>query len=118
MKVDYIKVDGEMCILIRDINPITFNMGALNVEHIPNSPFRDPYKIANEIRLQRKIGAIKEIRTQTGWGLKESKEYIDQYMPMGTLRDLDYNIIADKFISYHSGILEGNFLSDDEMKIV
>lgn len=118
MKVEYIKVDGEMCILIRDINPVTFNMGSLNVDHMITDTFRDPYKIGNEIRGQRKIAAIKEIRSQTGWGLKESKDYIDNYMPMGYGDGFDFNIAADNFLRDHlKRVMEGNFLSDDEMEI-
>jgi len=117
MKVDYIKVDGEMCILIRDINPVTLNMGALNVEHMVNEPFHDVHIIADEIRNRRKIGAIKKIREQTGWGLKESKEYMDNYIPTGTPEGFDYWIAADNFIRKHTYVMEGNFLSDDEMEI-
>ena len=36
-------------------------------------------KIAEELSSERKIGAIKALREATGWGLKESKDYIDQY---------------------------------------
>jgi hypothetical protein len=120
MKVDYIKVDGEMGILIRDINATIFNMGALNVDHIVTvDPFTDPYKIADEIRRVRKIGAIKEVRFQTGWGLKDSKHYVDRYMPVNTLPEgFDYHVAADRFVSDHiRKPLEGVFLSNDEMKI-
>ena len=31
-----------------------------------------------ELKAGRRIGAIKEIRAYTGWGLKESKAFVDQ----------------------------------------
>ncbi len=121
MKVDYIKVDGEMCILIRDINEIMFNMGgALNVDHVRYvDPFKDPYIIAHEIRNERKIPAIKEVRGQTGWGLKDAKHYVDRYMPMSPIPEgFDYHVAAEKFLNDHiRQPLEGNFLSNDEMEI-
>lgn len=119
MKINYIKVDGEMCILIRDINATMFNMGALNVDHVSYvDPFTDPYKIADEIRRERKIAAIKEVRKQTGWGLKDAKYYIDRYMPSPIPEGFDYHVAADRFVSDHiRKPLEGVFLSNDEMKI-
>jgi ribosomal protein L7/L12 len=30
-----------------------------------------------ELRVGRRIGAIKEVRAYTGWGLKEAKQYVD-----------------------------------------
>jgi len=114
MRVDYIKIDGQVCILIRDINQGVFNFNQLSNDI---RFFADPYKIANEIRCQRKIAAIKEVRSQTGWGLKDAKYFMDNYMPMSPVPNgFDYNIAAENFIRDHK-IKEGNFLSDEEMEI-
>jgi hypothetical protein len=120
MKVELIKVTGRgMCILISDLNPQALAQGALNVEHIINGPFNDVHIIAEEIRMSRKIGAIKKIREQTGWGLRESKDYIDKFVPTGVPPEgFDYNIAAENFIRQHCFVAEGEFVSSDEMEIL
>ncbi len=37
-------------------------------------------KIVEELEAENKIGAIKICREFTGWGLKESKEFVDNYV--------------------------------------
>lgn len=119
MKAELIKVTGRgMCILISDLNPQALAQGALNVEHIINGPFHDVHIIADQIANRRKIGAIKKIREQTGWGLKESKEYIDKFIPTGTPEGFDYMIAAENFIKKHCYVAEGEFVSSDEMEII
>jgi hypothetical protein len=71
--------------------------------------------IAFEIRCGRKIGAIKQVRHQTGWGLKEAKQYIDKYTE-GYHGDDSYscNLYADRFIEAH---MPKDFLDGEDFKI-
>ena len=121
MKTEIIKVRGRgMCILISGVNPQVLVDGALNIEHMiqnSESPFHNLELIAHEIRNKRKIAAIKEMRKQTGWGLKDSKEYIDRFIPTGTPEGFDYRLAAENFIIKHSWVSEGEFVSSDEMEI-
>lgn len=55
------------------------------------------------------------MRKQTGWGLKEAKEFMDNYMPMSP--NFDYDISAEKFVRENSIIRHAEFVSSDEMKI-
>lgn len=80
MKAEVVNIPGKgICILISDINVNEFvRRGALpNVDII----FTDVDTICVYIRAGRKIQAIKEMRAQSGWGLKETKEYLDKYLP-------------------------------------
>ncbi|WP_008311567.1 ribosomal protein L7/L12 [Leptolyngbya sp. PCC 6406] len=48
------------------------------------------YQVRELLQNQRKIEAIKQVRTQTGWGLKQSKEFvekIDRDGPFGPVPD-------------------------------
>lgn len=103
-----------LCIVISDFNPNDFGSGLVNGQVIP---FTNVNAIAAEIRLGRKIAAIKELRSQTGWGLKESKEYIDKYT-----ENVSYNSgsfendrAADRFIQAHTP--KENFIGDDDFKL-
>lgn len=95
MKAEVVNIPGKgICILISDINVNEFiRRGALpNVDII----FTDVDTICEYIRAGRKIPAIKEVRAQTGWGLKEAKEYLDKYLPvinhpMGSMQHLREN---------------------------
>ena len=103
-----------MCILISDfsLNDV-IKMPQLNHGGI----FSNPQRIADEISMGRKIPAIKEVREQTGWGLREAKEYIDQFFPMGLGRQWtqeDYDNFALKFIRAH---MPNDFLDEGEMTI-
>jgi hypothetical protein len=119
MKSELIKVKGRgMCILISDLNPQALAQGALNVNHIVNGPFHDVHIIAEEIRHKRKIGAIKKVREQTGWGLRESKDYLDKFVPTGVPEGFEYDLAADHFIREHCFVAEGEFVSSDEMEII
>lgn len=77
--------------------------------------------IAEEIRRDRKIAAIKEIRNQLrdeagkSLSLRDSKNYIDRYLPMGygEIPDFDLEAAAAKFIADHT--IE--WLVEDEFKI-
>ena len=105
MKAELINVpDRGLCILISDIDIQQVNDVASSVyrNSFDNSVFSDIYLIADELRNRRKIGAIKEIREQTHWGLRDAKAYIDKYIPMGINENFDYNMAADKFIKDHT----------------
>jgi len=112
MKTEFMHIEGKgMCIVISDFNSKDLNF----MKKQTNGIFSDPIVIADEIRGRRKIGAIKEIRAQTGWGLKESKDYIDKYLPIGhDLRDIELNRIADRFINDHT---LKDYFEDDEFEI-
>lgn len=74
----------------------------------------DPYVIASAISLDKKILAIKELRAQTGWGLKESKQYIDRYIPMEIVKaNFNFNEAGARFIADHTQ----DFIEDKEMEI-
>lgn len=99
-----------ICIVISDINPNDFVFGEGKIVY--GGKFSDVMAIANEIRAGRKIAAIKEVRAQTGWGLKEAKQYIDEYTGVGYGHsDEAKNIWADKFIREHS--IHDEFGEDD-----
>lgn len=111
MKSEIINVPNKgICILISDIDISNFNISGIP---IVNVLFTDVLAIANEIKEGRKIGAIKKVREQTGWGLKESKDYVDKY-------NIDYtnNIVNEeaslKFISDHT---MDDFLEREEMQL-
>lgn len=119
MKSEIINVPGKgVCILISEIDLSDFG------EDIPsfNLLFNDIHGIADEIRNGRKIGAIKKVREQTKWGLKEAKDYIDQYMITGVYTAEDRNAgveasnadVADKFIRDHA---LDDFLNREEMNV-
>lgn len=59
-------------------NPDAVADASIEFKGVPNGldPVVTPFIMA-ELKANRKINAIKELRQNTGWGLKESKEYID-----------------------------------------
>ena len=104
MKAELVNIPNRgICILISDIDIQKFiEANTHNVSN--NGIFSNVEIIANEIRSKRKIGAIKEVRAQTGWGLREAKDYIDKYVS-GMLGNNDpeyYNKMADRFIKDHT----------------
>lgn len=106
MKAELIEYPGKgICILISDIDPADFWRLGKN-----RGQFFNVNLIADLIRRDMKIPAIKEIRHQTGWGLKESKEYLDKYIYTGA--DLKEN--AEQFLRDHSA---SNFFEDNEFEI-
>jgi len=122
MKVEFMHIDGKgLSIVISDFNISDF--GANRMTNGTVVAFSDIKAIADCIRNGHKIAAIKELRAQTGWGLKESKEYIDKWT-VGYDYNCSYieedrqrqqnNILADKFIRDHQII---DFLNDNEFKI-
>lgn len=119
MKSEIINVPNKgICILISDID--ASQLSQLNID-IPtvNILFTDVLAIANEIKEGRKIGAIKKVREQTGWGLKESKEYIDKYnVTYNHTSDSSFNNSNEeaslKFISDHT---MDDFLEREEMQL-
>jgi hypothetical protein len=125
MKTEIVNIPGKgICILISEIDVKEFLQGVDGAPtlKIYNSPFTNIQIIAYEIRNGRRIGAIKEVREQTNWDLRKSKEYIDKFMPIGEISYHDddevkeqyYNRCAFKFLSAHERI---DFINDDEFKI-
>jgi hypothetical protein len=120
MKVEFMHIDGKgLSIVISDFNISDF--GANRMTNGTVVAFSDIKAIADCIRNGHKIAAIKELRAQTGWGLKESKEYIDKwtsdYNHHSYIEDRQRqqnNTLADKFIKDHQII---DFLNDNEFKI-
>lgn len=125
MKTEIVNVPGRgICILISDIEPKDFIHGVDNITSlgICGGPFTNIQVIADQIRKGRKIGAIKEVRGQTGWGLREAKEYMDKYMEnLGydscfspAEQYAHYNECANNFLRAHK---PDDFLGDEEFKI-
>jgi len=100
MKVEYVNIPNRgLCILISNIDIQKF----IETNRVSNDTiFSNVDIISNELRNKRKIGAIKEVRDQTGWGLREAKEYIDKYIPMGGQNLEFYTKAADRFIKDHT----------------
>lgn len=120
MKCEIVKVKGRgVCILISNINPSCL-LSAIqsHTEPYSTSIFKDVISISELIRTGQKIAAIKEVRTQTGWGLKEAKEYIDKYLPMGLteIRGFDYTNAAESFINANMPTVE--YLKEEDMEIL
>jgi len=113
MKTEIINVPNKgICILISDLD-----LSQLSLKDIPtvNALFTDVQAIALELRNGRKIGAIKKVREQTGWGLKEAKEYIDKYAIVGVEpSEVTNEASSIKFIDDHR--ME-DFLEREEMQL-
>jgi hypothetical protein len=121
MKTELMNIEGKgICIVISDINPN--DLGGIGVPYyqgignIRDGNICDVHAIADEIRKGRKIAAIKELRAQTGWGLREAKHYIDEYS--GSLaygsNGLANSRCAERFINDHT---PENLLNEDEFKV-
>ena len=108
MKAELINYPGKgLCILISDINPYEFL-----TEVVGSTVFSDVNIIAELIETDQKIAAIKEVRFQTGWGLKESKEYVDSYMAYNR----DSLQCGYKFRKDHT-LLSSSFLKNDDFEV-
>jgi len=114
MKTEIVKIPGKgVCILISDIdlNDLYNNTSELPI--IGQSlfgPFSNIHVIADNIRDGRYIAAIKNIREQTGWSLREAKNYIDKF------KSNESNLLdAEKFIKAHTIELD-DFIGADEFK--
>lgn len=105
-----------LCLLISDFN--RNDLHNLVGPKITNPLIHDPASIASYIKTGEKIRAIKELRQQSGWGLKEAKEYLDNYIPhtnYGNPNDnFDYSKSADIFIQDH---IAEDFLGNDDFKV-
>ena len=116
MKAEYVNIPGKgLCILISgfaNIDEIAPSIQKINM-------FSDLNIIADCIRANRKIQAIKEVRSQSGWGLKEAKYYMDNYMPMSpnemTHTDEFYARESERFITDHQPKID--FLQSDEFEL-
>jgi hypothetical protein len=113
MKSEIMRIPGKgLCIVISELD--VQSLIGDNITTLGGGIFSDVYSIAELIRTEKKIGAIKEIRVQTGWGLKESKEFIDKYIPMGYPINFNFNAAADRFVIDYS---PKDFLNDEDMKL-
>lgn len=79
------------------------------------------YEIADCIRNGKKIQAIKIVRSETGMGLKEAKEYMDTWYPtnhnfnaLNRNDDIKNISLSKKFILAH---LPNDFINSNEMEI-
>lgn len=124
MKTELMHITGKgMCIVISDINPndFVFDQGTA----IYNTGiFSNVGIIADCIRDGKKIAAIKEVRAQTGWGLKEAKHYVDKYTVHGSHYNADVddkirinNMNADTFIRDHAPKPPIDLLGEDEFSV-
>ena len=124
MKTELMNISGKgICIVISDINPNDLVL----TEGKPlysTGVFEDIHIIADCLRSGMKINAIKEVRSQTGWGLKQAKQYVDKYTENGSY----YNSTipsemhlngrnADRFIKDHTPLPPIDLIDDDEFKI-
>ena len=115
-----------LCIVISDIKPNEFVFGG-DKPIYDGGVFEDIHTIADCIRSGMKIAAIKEVRSQTGWGLKEAKEYIDRYTNDTGFGNVVYNpnradervniLCADNFIRAHTPSPPTDLLDEDEFKV-
>lgn len=115
MKTELMTIPGKgICIVISGINPNDFVFGG-RYPFVGAGIFSDVMIIAEEIRRGRKIAAIKEIRSQTGWGLKEAKEYIDRYVEgWDNQNSYSCNVYAERFLQAH---MPDDLLDEDEFKV-
>lgn len=129
MKIETVNIPGKgICLLISDFEREDISRLAGGSEFSPKLPsydliFTDINEIVRQIRSGQKIAAIKEIRYQTKWGLKEAKEYIDKYwIGYDTYNHNDpiecrriYDLIADNFIREHSP--KEDFINENDLKV-
>lgn len=103
-----------LCILISELNntDLLCHMVGDKV-NIPEryTYFSNIHAIADELKAGRFISAIKEVRNQTYWGLKEAKDYLEKYRNYGK-GFIDY---GERFIRDHT--LPPNLLDNDDFKL-
>lgn len=84
MKTEIVNIPGKgVCILISDIEVkdfLKYGEEFTKIQYI--NGIYDPHTIAENIKINRRISAIKELRKQTNWNLREAKNYIDKYYDM------------------------------------
>jgi len=124
MKTEIVNVPGKgVCILISEIDVNDFIQGVNSIPTLQTngSPFSNVHLIADFIRKGQKIGAIKEVRQQTGWGLREAKEYLDRFMDtsytyrMSAGEQMDVNErSAEHFIRHHT---IRDFFDEEDFKV-
>jgi hypothetical protein len=129
MKVETVNIPGKgICLLISDFERDDIARLAGGSEFSTKLPsydliFTDINEVVKHIRIGHKIAAIKEIRTQTGWGLKEAKDYIDKFWigydtyntndPMECRRA--WNLSAERFIREHTP--QEDFIEENDLKL-
>lgn len=117
MKTELMNIPNKgICIVISDFSDNALEkLNLLNSNIALASKFNDIATIADCLRHDQKIAAIKEVRFQTGWGLKEAKKYIDKYMPMGVEHSpRACQGYAKRFVTDHT---EPDFISNDEFNL-
>lgn len=116
MKTELMNIPNKgLCIVISELDAGEIIRGLKGeVPFFGGGIFNDVYVIADAIRDKKKIQAIKEVRAQTGWGLKEAKHFIDKYVPMGVRDDFGYHAAADRFISDH---VPKDFIKDEDFAL-
>ncbi len=118
-------VGKGICIVISDIDPNDFVFGSDKPIYDDGGVFSDVKTIADCLRSGLKIAAIKEVRAQTGWGLREAKDYIDKYTNERGFGNPQYNnnssivnnYCADNFIKEHSLLPPTDLLDENEFKL-
>lgn len=118
MKAELVNIPKKgVCILISDLDLNEFLKAfKMDISFFKNIIFTDVSVIADLIRVGRKIPAIKEVRGQTGWGLRVAKEYIDKYIPhLSNMDDEELANAGDRFIQDHMPIKD--FLENGEMEL-
>lgn len=115
MKTELMNIPNKgVCLVISGLDFVDDKINITNLKNI--SQFSDVKAIAELIARNKKIGAIKEVRFQTGWGLKDSKRFIDDYLPMSNNFDVSDCVMSSKrFIRDHT--LVDDFLDGDDFKI-
>lgn len=117
MKTEIINVPGKgICILISEIDVTDFIKGIKDLKTIGlnGCPFSNIHSIVHEIRNGKRLLAIKKIRAQTGWGLKEAKQYLDGFIPVNSYYPISYEKYATKFLLHH---VSEEFIKDDDFKV-
>jgi hypothetical protein len=62
----------------------------------------DIKNIAKYVKMGQKIMAIKELRTCSGLGLKEAKDFIDLFIPLNTSKHWNYEGAGEELIDQWS----------------
>ena len=126
MEAEVVNIPGKgICILLSKINSTDISkIVGTNWNKLASIDllFTDLAAIADAIRIGHKIQAIKEVRSQTGWGLKEAKEYIDKFFPPSYNNFNDpvaerngWNRFADNFLNHHRPQVD--FINEDDLKM-
>ena len=116
MQVELMNIAKKgLCIVISGLEFTENNKIDLSRFIMKTGNFHNLAPIAECIALNKKIPAIKEVRYQTGWGLKEAKEFVDRYLPMRVnLSEVECKKAAQKFIKDHTF---DDFFDEDDFNV-